>query len=51
MEIPSGKEAMETFTCDDILFQGYGRVWCVEAGVPLLESAVQAVEIITAFEN
>lgn len=38
-------------TCDDVLFQGYGGVWCVEAGGPTPGIGCAGRGIITAFEK
>ena len=38
-------------TCDNVLFQGYGGVWCVEAGGPTPGIGCAGRGIITAFEK
>lgn len=40
--MPSGKKGRGNITPEDVLFQGYGGVWCVESRrIPLRVSAVQ----------
>ena len=45
------KEKGDDLAVDDVLYRGYGNVWCVEAGGPTPGSGCAGRGIITAFEK
>lgn len=45
------KEKGDDLAVDDVLYRGYGNVWCVEAGGPTPGIGCAGRGIITAFEK